>query len=509
MSNLVILVKDQIGSAIVSKVASLLGVNEHVTSSAVDAFIPSLLSGVLDKGATSSGASSILDMISTHDLGGGVLDNLGDLLNGGSQTSSFVNMGAGLVSTLFGQSGGLLDKLVLVCGLSKGNTSSLLNILAPIALSVIGKVVKSKGLNASSLMSFFSDQKSNVNAALPVGFAAAAVPRVTQPVNNTSDDGGGMGWRKWLIPLLLICALAWYFLGKKEGTTDKAVDKMENVDSRKNAAKKGKKVDPHAGHNHAEGEHGQAKKPDNQFQRMNRTTYRIDPKGNVVDQYGFIVYSADDLKKDAKGNVVNSSGVVVIPVARLKAWKVTTVGKQSPQLAVDKNGNLVDGSGKILFKKGEFSAKDGYYVDASGKQIGFFKKIGKALGDAAEATADAFKDVFSKLFSRTDKTEAVYNITRMDFNKDDHRLTYYSKAEIMGLVEALKATPDAKVQVRVYTDDGQNEKENETLSENRANVVRDMMSTLLGQHKKQISFKGMGSSDAAKASRDAVQVVVE
>jgi hypothetical protein len=36
-----------------------------------------------------------------------------------------------------------------------------------------------------------------------------------------------------------------------------------------------------------------------------------------------------------------------------------------------------------------------------------------------------------------------------------------------------------------------------------------MMATLLGTNKNQISFKGMGSKDAAKASSDVVEVFVE
>ena len=500
MSNLLDLVKDQFGSAIIGKVASTLGVNETLTRSAVDSFIPAVLSGVIDKGSSKEGAASLLNLINTNNLGGNVLDNLGGLLGGGSKTNSFLSMGAALLPALFGRKeSNLVDSLLSVSGLNRNNSRSLLSMIVPIALSVIGKLVKSKNWDIASLLSFFKDQRSVVNAALPAGFAAFNTREEVRHTDN-DDSGGGLGWLKWFIPLLLIGLLLWYFM-RDRGLDDVDITDTDNVEMIDDAS-----TDKHAGHDdadHAGHDHATASKA-----TVTTPAYRIDARGNIIDAYNFILYPAAEVKKDAQGNIVDADGRILIPFDKIPNVTITSVGKTAPTYTVDADGNLVDANGTIIFKKGEFSEVDGYYVDKDGNRIGFLKKIGKAIGEAAEATADAFKSVFKDLFSKDAKVGSTYKISQMDFNPDNHRLTYFSKAEFEGLIAALDEHPNRKLEVRVYTNDGKNEKENQKLSDLRAHVVRDMVATMRQTKKDNISFKGMGSKDASKAAQDAVEVYV-
>ncbi len=512
MSNLLDLVKDQIGSAVMGKIANVIGINDREANSAVDAFIPALLSGVMNNTKTEEDAGGLLDLISSNNLGDGILDNLGDLLGGGDKTSSFLSLGSSLLSGIFGRNeSGFINSILSLTGLGKGNSSKLLSILAPIALSVIGRMVKSKGLNAGSLLSLFRNEKSAVRAALPAGFAAFGESAKSEPVavasNNDDNSGGGMGWLKWLLPLLLLALLLWWFMRPKDSGDTKVsdstkVEKVEKGKKGKKGAKALKAEDNHDGHDHTG--HNHAKEEGTKTS----ISYRIDKDGNIVDPYGFIVFGKGDVKKDKDGNIVDANGTILIPALKIKSLTIKTSGKKSPKLSVDKDGNLVDENGKVLFKKGEFKTEGGYYVDNEGNRIGFFKKIGKAIEGAAEKTAEAFKGVFTGLFAAKDKVGTSYRVSRMDFNKDNHRLTYYSKPEFEGLVSALDEYPNKKLEVRVYTNDGKNEKENMKLSENRANVVRDMLATLLGTKKGNVSFKGMGSTDAGKASKDIVEIYV-
>lgn len=517
MTNLVNLVKDQFSTAIIHKVASVLGTNGRETNAAVDAFLPSLLSGIISNTPTKDKASGLLDLISKNNLGAGVLDNLGDLLGGGDKTSDFLSMGSSLLSTIFGANqSSFMDKIIDLTGLGKAKSSTLMSILAPIAMSVIGKLVKSEGFNASSLLSFLIGQRSNIASAVPTGFAATPVKNTVASTGSDSS-GGGMGFLKWLIPLLLIGAALFWWMNRDKGGNGDAQAKVEN----------NKGHHDHDGHGHDGHAHGNdTKMPD-----LNKSTtvatgktssgkvvtttattkvgvYKIDKDGNILNEDGWIVYAAGDVRKDDAGNILDPMGQVIIPVDKIKTMTLTTVGKKSPKLSVDANGNLVDGSGKILFKKGEFKQEGKYYVDNKGNKIGFFTKLGNAIGDAAQKTAEAFKNTFSGMFAKKAEVGGTYKLTRMDFHKENNRLTYYSKPEIEGLVDAIKAHQDRGIEVRVYTNDGKNEKENRKLSEARANVVRDMMATLLGTAKGNLSFKGMGSSDAAKAGRNDVEVVV-
>jgi outer membrane protein OmpA-like peptidoglycan-associated protein len=496
MSNLIDLVKEQFSSGVVDKVSTLLGTQKHETNSALEAFIPTILSGIVEKGSTESGARSLMDFIGNKNLGSGVLDDVGDLLAGGLKTDSFLKIGGQLLSTLFGSNtNSLLDQLLTIGKLNRGITNKLLSIIGPIALSAIGKLVKSENLNVAGLISYLTGQKSIVNAALPAGlsaFSSVDHSNASQSKSDDEDSGGGMGWLKWLILILLLALVLWYFLGRPGCVnTSQGEDKKAGQTEQQQA------------------EEGDQDKTIKKLPTVSNLVYRIDRDGNIIDPFDFIVYKAIEVKKDKDGNIVDGDGEIIIAASEIEKATTNIKGKISPLLSVDKEGNLVGVDGKILFKKGEFTTVDGYYLDKEGNKIGFFKKIGKAIGDAAEATAEAFKDVFTGIFSKADKVGTTYKISRMDFNQDDHRLSYYSKPEFEGLVAAVKDFPDRKLQVRVYTDDGKNENENQKLSDLRANVVRDMMATLLGTNKNQISFKGMGSKDAAKASSDVVEVFVE
>ena len=68
----------------------------------------------------------------------------------------------------------------------------------------------------------------------------------------------------------------------------------------------------------------------------------------------------------------------------------------------------------------------------------------------------------------------------------------------MGLAEALKSTPDAKIKVQVSSADGGNKK----VTKMRAQVVHDMLVTL-GVADKQISAEGLGEGDGK------VSIVIE
>jgi hypothetical protein len=72
-------------------------------------------------------------------------------------------------------------------------------------LGGIGKAAP-KG-NASDLATLMSSQVGN--------FTLPSMPKVAMPAAPTVDTSGGMGFLKWLLPLLAVAALGWYFLGNR------------------------------------------------------------------------------------------------------------------------------------------------------------------------------------------------------------------------------------------------------------------------------------------------------
>ena len=249
--NIVDLVKDQISDQLLGQLAGAAGTDSNQASSALSGAIPGLLSGLTGSANKPGGAGALLEAVNKQD--DGLLGNLSSMLGQG-QGSNLADQGTNMLSSLLG--GGALGTLAnvigSVAGIGRGNSSSLLGMLAPIVIGVIKKQVLGGGLDASGLTSMLNSQQSNINAAMPQGVSdqlstqgffdsiagggAAAAPNVTAPnvsapnvsAPNVSapdvsaphiDTPKSGGLPKWLIPAAVVAALAFFglkFLGGKD-----------------------------------------------------------------------------------------------------------------------------------------------------------------------------------------------------------------------------------------------------------------------------------------------------
>lgn len=257
-------------------------------------------------------------------------------------------------------------------------------------------------------------------------------------------------------------------------------------------------------------------------------------------------------------NLLSSIGAKILPLIAFSLMALLFVDcksevnskKQQKAFYVDKDGNLMNKKNELIKKAGDFKLDKGYYVDSNGNQIkrGIDKtkdkinekvdntkeklgnatantkekldntkeKLGNAaakskvaIGNAANKTTASVKESFNDVFN-TKAVGAAFPFSSIKFDKESHRITDMDRADVDGLVAALKEHPESRIQVQVHTADGKNKIESKTISKLRAEVVRDMLVTL-GVKKGQISAKGMGLTNegAVKAAANAVEVIVE
>ncbi len=244
MVNLVDLLKNQLTSEVIEKASGFLGENTANTSSALSGIIPTLLSGVIGKGSNMSGASSLLNMLNSGGHDGGILNNLGGLFAGGNTSNNLIQSGGGILSSLFGNKvGSIVDMITSFSGMKRGSSSSLLSMAAPLVMGLLGKQVKSGGLNASGLMNLLQGQREHVNSAMPAGLGSmfgkfgldqisnnlssgvketvgTATRTATRTVERTTEKvNEGGGFKLWPL-LLLLGALALGFFGWKQCSSD-------------------------------------------------------------------------------------------------------------------------------------------------------------------------------------------------------------------------------------------------------------------------------------------------
>ncbi len=248
--NLLDLLSKQVTGSLASQASGFLGESESSITSALGGIFPSLLGSAMKLGSNQSGATQMMDMMSSMD--DSFMDNIGGVFSGGADSvSKFSGVGSSIVKMLLGNKmGGLLDLVTGESGLKKSTAGSLLSMAAPFLIGMIKRQVMNKGV--SGLMGLLGSQKDFIKDALPskysnilglgdmFGSAKQAVSNVASSTANvasnvaaaTVDTGkkAGGSIMKWLIPALL-ALLALVYFGMKTGCSavDNAADSVTNT----------------------------------------------------------------------------------------------------------------------------------------------------------------------------------------------------------------------------------------------------------------------------------------
>jgi hypothetical protein len=229
--NLMSVISQALGAAITTRIASAFGLNEAQVRKAVDAAVPALLGALISLVSKPQGATKLYDVVAKQEPG--ALSTLANAI-GGTGQQAFIDKGITALNSLLSRSTVLAlgGALAQYSGIGEANSKSLLGLLAPAVLSVLGQEQRDKGLDASGLASLLTSQKDNIVAALPSGFskyfgAIGVLDDVTtakKPV-FPKDASPGYPTREppsvwpWLLGALalLIAAMTWHFLSQRHG----------------------------------------------------------------------------------------------------------------------------------------------------------------------------------------------------------------------------------------------------------------------------------------------------
>lgn len=264
--NLLEMLGNQLGDDQYGQIGKFLGADNGLVKSAMGAALPSILGSVINNGSDATGAAGILNMLTKGNFDGSMLDNLGGLFGGGNATTSLVNSGSSILSSLMGNKmGSVVDMISSVSGLKGNMASSLMSMAAPLVMSMIGKYVKQKALDAVGLSSFLGTQKKHVASALPAGMgnilgfkmpdlggvtsaataaASGAANAGRAAVAETANAGSSLLSKILPIGLIALLAMgAWWFFNNNNPVTDAAANMADKAgqmaDGAANAVKEG------------------------------------------------------------------------------------------------------------------------------------------------------------------------------------------------------------------------------------------------------------------------------
>jgi hypothetical protein len=223
--NIVDLVKGQLNTGTISKLAGMLGIEPSEAQEATNAATPSLLAALCGVASTPDGARRL-------DAAVDAVDTASALSSRGVETNSTV------LSSLFGGStmNGLGSALSRFTGLGGSTITSLLGSIAPMIFGVLKGQKQSLGLEAGGLAKMLTGQQQNIMSAMPAGLGnmLSGIPgleslsgmagRATDAVRDTTGRaayataGAGASAMRWALPLLAVLVLGgliWWFVSSR------------------------------------------------------------------------------------------------------------------------------------------------------------------------------------------------------------------------------------------------------------------------------------------------------
>lgn len=215
---------------VATKAASMLGESDTAIRKGMGGALPVVLAGLASRAGDSGFAGSLFDLVSAPANDGNALNDVGSLLGAGG-SSPMTGLGGKLLSALFGgNTSNVASALSGYAGVKGSTGTSLLNFAAPLVLALLGKRVRSDGLNASSLANLLLGQKDSFKAALPGplanlgGFLATPTREREAYAAPPTEERKSSIWR-WLLPLLIALGALWLLstlFGRKDRPAEQA-----------------------------------------------------------------------------------------------------------------------------------------------------------------------------------------------------------------------------------------------------------------------------------------------
>lgn len=172
--NLLELVTKELSGENTGKIASLLGETNSTVNKGIAPAIATVLSGLMNKASSESGAQEILSGIDNGGFDAKYVSRFGELLSGGKNTDELLKTGSELVGDLFGTRLGSIAKVLSSSsGLAKNSSTSLMGIITPLLMGLLGKQVSTDALGSVELTNLLNSQKGFVQSAAPNGLAEA------------------------------------------------------------------------------------------------------------------------------------------------------------------------------------------------------------------------------------------------------------------------------------------------------------------------------------------------
>ena len=453
--NLLDMVKDQVTGSLGSQAAKFLGESESGVGKALDGIFPVLLGKMADTAEDSNGLGKLFDMAKGQDAG--ILDNIGGLFGGGAgNVAKLMNGGSGILNLLLGNStGGLIDKIAGFSGLKGSAASSLIKMAAPFLMSMVGKHIKNKALDAVGLGKFLGGQRANVQSSMPSGLlsslGAGFLEKGASAVSGLAGDGMDAG--KKLVG----------------GATDAAGKVVGG------AADAGKKV--------------------------------VGGAANVVGSAANTVGNVGQAATGGGGGIMKWLIPLLLILGGLGIWQSGILSKagNAAKDAAEKTANVAGDAAKGAAGAVGDAAKGAADMagdaakgaaDMMGSAFGKVDEMAKKALDGIKFKAGSAGSQMMKFIDGGFKGDGRFTFRNLTFATGSANIDAATAVEVDNMAAILKTYPGVKVNIEGYTDNTGQAATNVELSKARAEAVKARL-MVKGIDAARLSAKGFGAANPA------------
>ena len=187
MASLTELVTSRMTPEVMQKLAGLAGISSPNAKRAIDALIPTQLYDLVSMGATEAGANRLLSLLKEHQG----TESFAHVLLGGDAMQSQAKAGDTLQSAVYGHDlSRRIGSVASSIGIPQGAASSLMGMILPTVVGVLGREVRERGLDAAGLVHMLRGERETVERAMPAELVNHADRRSSRRHVSSSHRAG-------------------------------------------------------------------------------------------------------------------------------------------------------------------------------------------------------------------------------------------------------------------------------------------------------------------------------
>lgn len=164
MSKLMDMITQQLGGGMIDQLAKQVGGNSDGVKRAAATAVPMIIAALKRNSSSRQGAESLANALDKKHSSGGILDNLGSLLGGGSAQQD----GGKILGHVFGgRQDNMASQLGKATGLGGKGAGDLMAMLAPMVMGALGKAKSQGNIGVSGLQDLLNQESKSIQKRQP------------------------------------------------------------------------------------------------------------------------------------------------------------------------------------------------------------------------------------------------------------------------------------------------------------------------------------------------------